>query len=716
MIEHKSPSVPGRFKRLRFTRILAFALCLLPILCAEAFNVHYNTDMKQAEKLFGSICNPATVPVSFKYGEKAYTGLKDLSGLKKTVSATATGREVNISGMLDQDVRVELEGAFNKEFGEVEYTLYFTNTGKETSKPISDLVSIDRRFSGKNPVVRGCYGDHGHQYAPYSIDLGRDDGSFESTGGRATHGCFPYFDLVHGSGGTLIALGWGCTWKADFKSKGSSTRLVASNCTGLNTVLKPGETIRTALVVMLPYTTRDEAGAWNLWRAWFTKYNMPKADASGALLKPFSTTCFAGDTGLPNSDGSISERFYTWRRTLDRLVYEDTKPDFRWFDAGWYFDPEGNSPSKDWWGTVGSWELDTIKWPGKTFRESNEACHKVGIKVLMWFEPERVTNVDALARNYGYRPEWAISNGHNVITNNLGDKDCLAWTLNRIIKVMGENEVDMYREDNNSDPATTWPANDAKESAEMGAPRTGISENLGIQGHYALWDGIIDFCARNGKCTFVDNCASGGGRNDIESLRRSVPLLRSDSDRSTSALRLAMTSTFNKWVPFCGSSTKESVHELEAGERGGASSYVTRASWLPSYNISECYTHDETMNYDRLRKNYGEWRRYSHLLLKDFYVLTPLHSKDQTDMWTVFAYHDQASDEAVVLTFRQETCPESDFTVCLPFADPDASYTIMNEDTQESFELTGRNLATGGYTVHSTGPRFSAVWHMTRKQ
>lgn len=97
---------------------------------------------------------------------------------------------------------------------------------------------------------------------------------------------------------------------------------------------------------------------------------------------------------------------------------------------------------------------------------------------------------------------------------------------------------------------------------------------------------------------------------------------------------------------------------------------MTRASWLPSYNISECYTHDETMNYDRLRKNYDEWRRYSHLLLKDFYVLTPLHSKDQTDMWTVFAYHDQASDEAVVLTFRQETCPGERFhrlpAVCRP--------------------------------------------------
>ena len=50
----------------------------------------------------------------------------------------------------------------------------------------------------------------------------------------------------------------------------------------------------------------------------------------------------------------------------------------------------------------------------------------------------------------------------------------------------------------------------------------------------------------NGKYTYVDSCASGGGRNDLESMRRGVPFLRSDSDRTTAAIRLAMTSSFSK--------------------------------------------------------------------------------------------------------------------------------------------------------------------------
>ena len=86
--------------------------------------------------------------------------------------------------------------------------------------------------------------------------------------------------------------------------------------------------------------------------------------------------------------------------------------------------------------------------------------------------------------------------------------------------------MDLFREDNNSDPGTTWPTLDAREEQQTGLPRKGITENKGIQGHYMLWDEIIDFCAKNGKCTFIDNCASGGRRIDLETCRRSVPLWR----------------------------------------------------------------------------------------------------------------------------------------------------------------------------------------------
>ena len=662
------------------------------------------------------LLDAAEVPVAFVYDGKPYQGLGALEPVSTATEDTPDYRRTVRTFRLDENLLVRLEAALCREYGQGEYTVWFENTGQEPSRELSRIRSAVLDFDGADPVLRGCLGDHVNNYADYVTPMAADTTvSFVSEGGRATHIVFPYFDIVHGDGGTLLALGWAGTWNATFHRNGDSVHLEAGNCNGFDAVLLPGEKVRTALVVTLPYKGRDRDDASNLWREWFLKYNLPKADGKGNDIQPFSTTCFAGDTGLPNSDGSISERFYTWKRTLERLIYEDVVPDFRWFDAGWYLDPRGNTVPVEWGWTVGTWQLDTVKWPGKTFLASNEACHKAGMKVLMWFEPETVCDVEDLARNYGYNPEWAAWFYHNRYTNNLGNPDALEWTLSRILKTMGENGVDLFREDNNSDPGGAWKIFDAKEREKTGLPRTGITENKGIQGHYEMWDRIIAFCAENGKCTFIDNCASGGGRNDIESLRRSLPFMRSDADRTTTALRLSMTGTFCRWVPFHGANTKESVNQLESGRAGGSTKYITRASWLPVYNISERYTHDVILDYDNLRATFGEWKRYRHLLTKDMHYLTPWHKPDDTSSWTVYAYHDRHTDEGVLEAFRQETCPDPAFTARLSFLQPDRTYTLENEDTGEMLTRTGAALAAEGITIALDEPKSSAVWHILPK-
>ena len=673
-----------------------------------------NLALKRGQQLFGKVCKAQTTPVSFIYDGKAYRGLGGLALADRSVTDGEDLKRVKQTFAIGNTLRITLDAAYNKEYGEVEYTLWFENVGTTPSGVLEQVKAIDMTFDGARPVLRGCLGDHVNQYAEYEKDLTKEPVTFRSDGGRATHVVFPYFDLVHGRGGTLLALGWAGTWQADFTANGSRAVVKAQSTNDFRSVLLPGERVRTALVVMLPYEGRNYDDATNLWREWFQAYNMPRANAAGDRIEPFSTTAFASDTGLPNSDGSISERFYTWRRTLDMIQHERLKIDFRWFDAGWYFDPYGNTVPSDWYGTVGTWELDTIKWPGKSFRESNEACHRAGMKVLTWFEPERVTNVDGLVKNYGYKREWGISNGHGTTTNNIGDPECRKWTLGRITKMMKENEVDLFREDNNSDPGSTWPALDSQQEQSLGLPRKGITENKGIQGHYMLWDEILDFCARNGKCTFIDNCASGGGRNDIESLRRSVPFMRSDADRTTTALRLSMSSTFNRWIPFHGSATKESTTELGPLERGGEPIYVIRASWLPIYNLYACFTHDETLDYNRLRHTMNEWARFKHLLTKDMYVLTKWHSPADTKGWTAFAYHDRTTDESVVLLFRQEACEQDSFTARLPYAKSGERYLVTNIDTGEETLLSGENLSQAGITVRLATPKSSAVLHLNR--
>ena len=517
----------------------------------------------KAETMYKAfVSRPESIPVSFTLDNKEYHGFGSFTRGDDERFTDTRGRECRTLtftlGVLKSQVRL----AYCAEFGQLEYTVYFTNDGSEKSPVIGSLCCADMDFDGENPILDGILGDLGNQYKPYRTEINEDGISFVSESGRATHGNFPYFNLEHGDGGTLMAFGWAGTWKAEFKRTGGKTRLKASSCLKFNSYLLPGEKIRTALVVLLPYTGRDIAESSNLWRRWFLKYNVPFADAHNNRLAPFTTNCLAADTGYPNSDGSISERDSTWKPSMDKLLQEKIPINYRWFDAGWYSDPEGNTVPADWWETVGSWELDKVKWPGKSFRESVEYGHAHGIKTFVWFEPERVTNPKALAENYGYNEEWAIASGKKI-NNNLGNPDCLDWTANRIIKFMRENDVDMYREDNNSDPCSALRIGDTRDADKNGAPRDGISENKAIQGHYELWDRILNHCRENGKCTFLDSCASGGGRNDIESLRRSIPVMRSDSDRTTSSLRLSMTASFNRWVPFCGASTKESREQLD---------------------------------------------------------------------------------------------------------------------------------------------------------
>ncbi len=655
--------------------------------------------------------DPSNYPFTFRYDGVLHKGFDGLFARRSFIESEENLRVIT-TARVDKRLKVTAEAKYVFEYGQCEYTVWFENTGKKPTGVISDVYALDMEFSGKNPVLRGCLGDHDNWYAGYEHDLSRGDKYFLSLGGRATHIVFPYFDLCHGNGGTMIALGWAGTWETLFSAEGDVTRVKAKTDVSLDATLLPGEKIRTGLVVLLPYKHRNYADATNLWRAWFMKYNLPKADGSGAMLQPFSTSCFASDTGLPNSDGSISERSFTWKPTLDKLIKENMKPDFRWFDAGWYYDPENNSVPENWWITVGTWELDREKWPGDSFLQSNTACHKEGMKVLVWFEPERVCNVPALCKNYGYKEEWSIGDGISR-TNDLGNPDCLAWTLGRITKFLGEHGVDMYREDNNSDPGFAWPYKDGVEAQKYGLKRSGITENKCICGHYALWDGIIDYCRKNGKCTFVDSCASGGGRNDIESMRRGIPLMRSDFDRTASSIRLSMTSTFCRWIPFHGSSTKETETQLEASKGKGSSPYVARASYLPIYNYGEEFTHNKELDYDLMRKNYNEWKSVKHLLTKDMYVLTPWrHFTDRTH-WAALAYDDPEINESVLLVFRMEEAENDTFTVKLPFAIKGAKYALKDADSGKTTVKTGADLLKG-ITVTLPEPKSSALIYIKR--
>lgn len=648
-----------------------------------------NYQNPKAEEAFEKrIAFPEKIPFFFTYGSKEYSGFDAsvLTFLEKTEEEAGGKKTVTLSYALFDGVIVRAILTNYRTHGASEMTVWFENhTGHESL--ILENVCVSMDFTGENMRVTGALGDYQNLYKPYDLPLDENGVHFSSDSGRATHVYFPYFNVKWTGGGALLAIGWAGTWHADFIKTEDGLRYSAGSVNNLKTVLKPGERIRTALFVCIPYEDKRTQYGTNLWRSWFVTWNLPKADKDGNPLLPFSTCCLASDTGYPNSDGSISERYDTWKPSLDKMMAEDVKVDFRWFDAGWYIAPDMKSPvpyskDRDWWHTVGTWVLDENKWPGDTFRQSVEYGHKNGIKTLMWFEPERITDPENMVKNFAYNKNWAIDIGTGAVTNNIGDEECLRYTIERISKVLRDNKIDMYREDNNSDPAALWKHLDQIE----GENRRGITECKFILNHYRMWDAFIETTLSIGGCGFVDSCASGGGRNDLESMRRGIPLLRSDHDRTSTALRLSMTSSFNKWIPFSGANTKEKLEQLAL--TGVSDKYVWRASYLCALNVDSQFVQDPDQDFGVLRFGLAEWKKVNPYLLKEFYTLTDWHSGEDKTGMTAYMYFDPEEEKGVLFAFRQEECDEGELSLFLPL---EGKWTLADEDTGEKIsDMNGK--------------------------
>ena len=642
----------------------------------------------------------SNLPVNFLYRAKQYSGF---DGFKEVSRKTVTGdkKETTVTVLLHSDKRMQatVESAYYPDYNAFEWTVSFKNIGTKNTPVLSCVTAADMHITGSNPVIKGINGDGDGWYEPYQYDVTFCPRKFVSKDGRATDGNFPYFNLETDSGGTMIAIGWPGTWTASFSYdyKGT-TNFTGSGTNDLCTYLKPGETVRTPLMAFLKYFERNEDKATQLWRNWYIDCNMPsETTVSSEPMQP--KTCFHLSTDSPNpsSDGSVGFEHSSWESSFDKIIAENVHFDYQWYDAGWYYDENGDSIWSD-WGRTGSLTLDKNKWPGSTFLQMTDKLKANGTKTLLWFEPERIgaKDFDALCDNFGYKSSWKI--GTNL--SNLGNPDCLEWTYNKIITVLEETGVDLYREDFNTNPAKSWKSADAKE----GLFRTGITENKYVQGHLELWDRIIAFCAKTGRSTIIDSCASGGRRNDLESIRRAVPFLRSDADRYTPEIRLSVTSTYMKWIP-CNGTNMLAPFASDTS----ATKYLSRVSFLPINAYAGAWSRDPNLNYDSLRTALSEWNRIKKYYYDDFYALTPYHSHTDATGWTAWMYFDSEDDSGVLQVFRQSGNNENSYKICLRGVDDNTLYNLNDIDGLNTFACVKGSELKQGITVTLAEPASASV-------
>ncbi|MGA2618840.1 MAG: alpha-galactosidase [Thermoguttaceae bacterium] len=629
-------------------------------------------DHRPASQSIESIRRTSRLPFAFQYAGRTSDDL--LAGWPKQTDSRklddARTRHTLVwtdpqTGLAARCVAVEYA-----DFPACEWTVYFKNTGRQKSPILENVRGLDAKIQRPEAgefVLWHWRGDTSgpNLYEPLTQVLGpRAEVHFAPAGGRSSNGAFPYYNVQMPGGGVMLAVGWPGQWATTFLRDAQRGLRIAAGQEFTHLTLNPGEEIRTPLVAMLFWQGSDTAAAQNLWRRWMIAHNLPRtADAGLPPPNLFGNTSLEFNE-MCNANEENQKHF------IDRYREERVKIDFWWMDAGWY-------PCNGQWWNTGTWEPDVVRFP-HGLRAISDHARQHGVKTLVWFEPERVAGGTWLSKHH---PEWLLGP-----LLNLGDARAREWLTDHVDRVISEQGIGLYRQDFNMDPLGCWRNNDPPD-------RLGMTENLHVQGYLAYWDEL----RRRHPGLIVDSCASGGRRNDLETMRRAVPLHPTDYNYADLAVKQAYHSSLCQWIPYFGSNTVPV---------GTVDPYAIRSG----YGMSTVLGYDlrnKDLNYDLLRKLAEEWRRIVPCFYGDYYPLTPYSVAE--DKWIAWQFNRPEQGDGVVQAFRRAKTEEPVSLLRLSGLDPDAAYDVLDLDAKAPKRVTGKELMSQGLPVEIKAKPGAAV-------
>jgi len=570
---------------------------------------------------------------------------------------------------------VRCEGIAYSDFPTVEWTVYFKNTGTEPTPILEDIRAVDwisekddqtpaLHYHIGSPTAREDYRPLVEALPPGSVRR------IATSGGRPSNAHLPYFNLEWGSGGVVIAIGWPGQWDAEFSTDADGRVRVRAGQERTHFTLYPGEEVRSPLIA-IEFYEGDWIRGQNLWRRWMVAHNLPRP--GGALPEPLvavSNWMYCAPYGLSNAQAM--------KVFIDAYEAKKIPVNLCWIDAGWY-DCDSSLPLCGYslWTHTGTWTPDPRRYP-RGVREVFDHAHAKGLKTILWFEPERVVEGTWLAEHH---PEWLLAApkgqaeehyGRMTLLLDLGNPEARQWLLEHIDGLLEREGVDIYREDFNMDPLPFWRANDAPD-------RQGITEIRHVTGHLAYWDEL----RRRRPQMLLDTCASGGKRNDLESLRRAVPLWRTDFTADTSADQ-CIGYGISFWIPYSGSG----VNRIDP--------YLIRSRMASSMGFDLDPRRDD-LDVDLWRRLVQQLKQVAPYYLCDYYPLTPYSL--EPDVWMAWQFDCPQSGQGMVQAFRREKSPDSVALYRLRGLQADATYVVTDLDREAVQHLSGRALMEDGLRV-----------------
>ena len=182
---------------------------------------------------------------------------------------------------------------------------------------------------------------------------------------------------------------------------------------------------------------------------------------------------------------------------------------------------------------------------------------------------------------------------------------------------------------------------------------------------------------------WIDNCASGGRRIDLESIMRSVPLWRSDTSCSPGHPDWNQTQTYglSLYIPlFTAAVWVTDAYDVRSAATGGL---ICQFDVLnPEFSVAKA-----AAALAEVKENQKYW-------YGDFY---PLARCDLgADQWAAYQFHRADLDAGLVLAFRRAECNYPAMSVALRGIKPGRQYAVeFIDDARQAVRKTvpGRQLA-----------------------
>ncbi len=592
---------------------------------------------------------------TWRLEESKPLNLEDVTVYQVTRTDKATG------------LKVAVEIKAYRKFPALEWIVRFKNTGKKDTPILDSIKSIDVAFPPE-AVLHYHTGDYCARdgYEPHSAVLSPGaELKFAPDGGRPTDKAWPYYNMEYPKEdkGVILVVGWSGQWASQFKGENDDVRVVAGQEL-THFKLHPGEEARTPISVLM-FWRGDRMRSQNMWRRWMMACNMPRP---GGKLPPPMLPAYTGrwfeELAKATTETQIG--------FIDRYLEEGIKPDYWWMDAGWYPCGEG------WWNT-GTWEPDAKRFP-KGLREICDYCHSKDMNTLLWFEPERANKGTWLWEKH---PEWLLGSpvGSSRLLN-LGNPDALKWVIEHISGQIVKQGIDLYRQDFNMPPLDCWRSADAPD-------RQGITEMRHVEGYLAFWKEL----RRRFPSMLIDSCASGGRRNDLETMRLSVPFHKTDYDYADNATKQAFHHTLALWFPYFG------AYVLPVDD---VDTYAFRSSIAPMTLL----TYDmrrRDVEWKKLKKLCEEWRKVvaTEYFYGDYYPITKFNNDE--DLWIAWQFHRSDTGTGIVQAFRRKDSPFESATFKLHGLDPAATYLVTDMDRpKKPVSMSGKALMDNGLPIKTS--------------